>query len=202
MIIRNVLLVLICVSALSCRKKHLDLGEFKAYVESKQNGLVSSTVVSEWEYKVQYKPAAYIVLHESGSELSAEERSRQLEGTAWFNIYIKRKGGEANPLRFGVTSLQEYEARYNYFLLEAVNDISLRYGAEILRPISYVFETSYNLAPQEVIVVGFALPDGVAAPSEDMQLVYYDQVFKNGIIKASFDKEYLTKIPQLNNSYE
>lgn len=187
------LLLLFC---FSCKEQGKN-GLIK-YVEATADGLTKNVEAGEWLYSVQYKPAEYILLqeHNDKKDSATAFRKKQLEGTAWFNIVIKRKDGTAGPLRHQTASHEEYELKYNYYLNEASKHIYLLYGKDSLAPLSYLFETNYNIAPQETIVVGFLLPDGNEKPKEEMQLVFKDGLLRTGIIKAFFDKESLLNIPQ------
>ena len=97
-----------------------------------------------------------------------------------------------------MSSLDEYNQRLNYFLDEAKNNIWLIYDHhDTLKPASYLFETNFNLTPQETIVVGFYLPHNDGVPNSEMQLSYRDQIFKNGIIKVLYKSNVIRNIPQI-----
>ena len=125
------------------------------------------------------------------------KRMEELKGTAWFNISFKRADNGTSPMRYNISSIEEYNQRLNYLLNEAKNDLKLVYDTTILTPVSYVFENNYNLTPQETIIVGFYLPHGEERPNKKMQLSYDDRVFKNGIIKATYSQHSLQNIPGL-----
>jgi len=174
--------------------------QYVQYVNSADAGLKKSSVVDGFEFDVQYKPHEYIVLLENSGKVTRDAMTKrlvELKGTAWFNIAIKRVDNQKTPLRYGISSLEEYNARLNYFLTEAQGDIWLVYGRDTIRPQSYLFENNYNLTPQETMVVGFALPGGDDHPKKQMQLSYNDRVFKTGIIKANFSETSLKHIPIL-----
>lgn len=194
-----VLLLLLTIACDSC-KKSMEPRDYVNYVNNKENGLKKIVPVDGFEFSMQYKPYDYIILLENKGEKAngnIDERKQTLKGTAWFNISIKRQDNSVSPLRFGISSLEEYNTRLNYYLNEAKKDIWLLYGTDTIRPVSYLFENNYNLAPQETIVVGFYLPKGQDHPQEDMQLAFNDQVFKNGIIKAKYTRKAINDIPNL-----
>lgn len=197
--IKQVLFALITISSASC-KKSMESADYMRYVLNNENGLKKTEVVDGWQYIMQYKPHEYIHLSEkmhnqSMSELS--ERLVALKGTAWFNISIKKVDNSYTVLRYGVTSLEEYNNRLNYYLNEANNDISLLYGTDTLKPISYLFENNYNLSPQETMVVGFYLTGGDEKPKKRMRLSFVDRILKNGIINAEYSENTLKQIPTL-----
>jgi hypothetical protein len=198
----SVLFILMLFSLAACRRSSLPLREYINYVETEEKGLKRTVVIDGWEYNFQYKPYDYIIAQElkgQHNDSFYKQRLKQLQGTAWFNVRFKKQNSNSSPLRYNATSQQEYEARYSYYLSSAMKDLALIYGSDTLHPISYVFETSYNLAPQETMVVGFALPYGDTCPVRPMKLAYYERVFKNGIIKASFDEQTLKAIPKLQS---
>lgn len=193
------LLVLVVVSAVSCRK-YMHAEEYIRFVANKANGLKKVAAVDGWEFCMQYRPYDYILLMENKGKAEGskyDKRVAELQGTAWFNISIKRVDNSISPLRYGVATIEEYNYRLNYYLNEAAEDIRLVYDKDTLWPMSYLFENNYNLSPQETMVVGFSLPKGEKYPQKDMRLSFVDRVFKNGIINAEYSGKTLKNIPTL-----
>ncbi len=171
----------------SCRSTPKDGQALVAYVDEPSSGCQKNISIAGWEYSMLYKPAAYILEKEHVKvHTDYNARMSQLEGTVWFNIKISRSDKSISPLKYQVTSVEQYEQRYQYMMSEAASDITMLYGANTLHPISYAFETNYNLTPEETLVVGFALPDGIKYPEQDFQLTYRDKIFNNGIVKATY----------------
>ena len=96
-----------------------------------------------------------------------------------------------------MSGLDEYNSRLSYYLNRAQQDLKLVYGSDTLAPASYLFETNYNLTPQETMVAGFVLPQNDKEIRQPVQLAYYDRMFRNGIIKASWTPEQIKSIPAL-----
>ncbi len=183
----------------SC-KHSMKAADYIRYINNKENGFKKILQIEGWNFCMQYRPYDYIMLMENKGQLNGydlEKRKSELNGTAWFNISIKRIDNSITPLRYGISSIEEYNTRLNYYLNEAEKDITLIYGSDTLRPVSYLFENNYNLSPQETMVVGFYLPKGENDPRKNMQLSFIDRVFKNGIIKAEFSEDVLKNIPNL-----
>lgn len=166
------------------------------YVEDEDNGLVKTVTIGSINYIFQYKPVVYMVAQESGNSTNEQIKKRlsELSGTVWFNIKLENNTGNGSLLRSGVQSTAEYQARYDYFLNQASRDIKLVYKGQELKPSSYSFENNYNLTPVETIVVGFVLPDSAELNAE-LQISFFDRVFKNGIIKTVFSKSSIVNIP-------
>ena len=183
----------------SCSKT-MSADAYLKYIESPENGYRKVVQVDGWEYTFQYKPYEYILCKEFHGLKKSElykKRMEQLKGTAWFNIYFKRIADTVSPLRYRINSLDEYNQRLTYYLSSAAGKLKLYYGKDTLTTMSYLFETNYNLTPQETMVVGFALPVHDESPQRDMQISYHDVVFNNGIIKSKFEKALLINNPNI-----
>lgn len=187
------------VAIASC-KRSVDAAAYVKYVTDKRNGITKITEIDGFEYRMQYRTHDQIILSENKGDKNSnniEKRKESLKGTVWFNISLKRTDNAISILRYGISNIDQYNARLNYYLNYASSDIKLLYGEDTLHPTGYVFENNYNLAPQETIVVSFTLPPGNNYPQKNMRLSMVDGVFNNGIINASFPIETINKIPTL-----
>lgn len=197
----NYSVLLMFVMLFSACKNALNGPEYIKYLQEEQHGLRKKIKVGEWEYLMQYKTNDYIVLMENRNNqkgFNSKKRKEELKGSVGFNISFKVADGAISPMRYNLTSKDEYDQRLNYFLNYAGKYIRLIYDyKDTILPSGYLFENNYNLAPQETMVVTFNLPDGSAQPEKDMQLYYNDVLFKNGIIKAIFSVKDLKKVPEL-----
>lgn len=178
-------LLLMAVLWIGC-KQH---GDPLKYAEDAGNGLKKEITIGKVHYKIQYKPADYIIAAENLDSAQKKKRAEELKGMVWFNIAFNIEGYNQSPLRYQVADLNEYTQRQDYYLNQAAKDIYLLYGKDTLYVDSYWFENNQNLTPYETIIVGFKLPGGISEPKEDLRLSYYDRVYKNGIIKAVIKKE-------------
>lgn len=188
------------VSGYSCRK-NMKINDYVKYVNDSNSGLVKKIRVDGFEYKMQYRPYEYIALNEikflGNNQNEFEKRIENLKGTAWFNLTFKRIDEMLSPMRYGVSSNEEYQKRLDYYLNHVIKDIWLVYGNDTIHPASYLFENNFNLIAQETMILGFYLPQKELLPSRDMTLSFNDKVFKNGIIKAFYSSKSLGNIPNL-----
>ncbi|MCW3123055.1 MAG: hypothetical protein JWQ38_2547 [Flavipsychrobacter sp.] len=197
--INYTLFIALILFSLSCRNK-MHATDYVTYINNKEHGLKKISVIDGFEFDFQYKPYDYIILMEQKGSINSTDfirRKSELAGTAWFTITIKRTDNSVSPMRYGITSIDDYNVRLNYFLNKASKDIKLVYDKISLQPVSYLFENNFNLTPQETIVIGFYLPKGANSPQKSMQLSFNDKIFKTGIINAEFSKEDLKRIPML-----
>lgn len=197
--VTKIIFLCMMLSLTGCRHK-LHSGEYIAYVEDTAKGLRHIVRAGSCEFVFQYRPSNYMLLMENKlnfGDQALKKRKENLDKSIWFSITLKIKDKNVSPLRYNLASKQEYEDRINYYLNMAVKDIALIHdGKDTLRPAGYVFENNYNLIPQETILVGFDKPS--AGKLKNLQLVFYDAIFKNGIVKAKYTDEDLNKIPDLS----
>lgn len=176
----------------SCdRKAPTSCKDFIKYIEE-QKGFNRKIQVGGWEYNIQYKPAKYMVC-KANDMTNTPFAINQYKNTVWFNVKLRRENSNENPLKYGVSNMNEYNSRLNYFLYDAGKNFSMQYGSETNVPmIGYQFENNFGLTPMDVMVIGFAIPDTIA--KEDIILTYDDVIFNNGIIKVKISAEDLRKL--------
>lgn len=191
---------IVCCALIGSCKKSLNRADYIAYINKPENGLKKNFIIDGFEFAIQYRPTDYVLLVESRNSTvgyDLNKRRTELDGTAWFSIGIRRLDNQTTPMRFGITSAEDYNKRLNYFLNEVQKDLWLTYDHVDIPPTSYLFENNYNLAPQETMLIGFMLPSGTSVPQKEMQLCFNDRVFRSGIIKARYSEEVLHHIPNL-----
>lgn len=182
-----------CLMLMSCKREKSDVVR---YVENKDNGLLKEVDLGDNIFLVQYTPVSYMLKKEGlkkGSE-NFEKREKALTGSIWFNIQLKIRNYAESPLRYHVDGLEAYQNRLNYYLNQAPHDIGLIYGKDSIAASSYWFENNQNLLPYETMIVGFTLPGNEKKVTKDIQLVFFDRVFGNGIIKVFFSKNNINKV--------
>jgi len=192
---KKVISLIVCLSLVAaCVRPSSD--NIIEYAEKEKNGLRKTADLGLVRYTLQYKPAAYMLKTEGlepGDHRYAR-RKEQLKGMAWFNLSITIPGFGQSPLRYGVSDLSGYQSRQDYYLNQAPSDAYLLYGSDTLYPTSYWFENGLNLVPHETMVFGFALPEGQDQAKEEMRFSFHDRIFRNGILKASIDKNSLDRV--------
>jgi hypothetical protein len=199
--VKSILVLALTLTLGSCENR-MNGEQYMAFVKQEESGCLKQVAAGSFLYSIQYKPSEYILYSEGlqvGDSLY-DQRKKDLKGTIWLNVAFKLAHGTTTPLKYNVSSYDEYNQRLNYYLGEAAKDVRLVYGARELAPISYHFETNYGLTPQETMVLGFALPDNEPLPTKDFQLALVDKVFNNGIIKATFLSETLQALPAVSGT--
>lgn len=185
------------------QQKSVNAKQLVKYVEDRANGFRKDVEVEQLVYTFQFKPVEFIVSKEMHGDISDSvafnNRRKKMEGTIWFNIGLKGKGTNVNPLKMDVSGLEEYNERLSYFLVEAQRNFKLLYGNEEMQQVDYYFENNYGLTPMDVMIIGYKIPGKV--PQKEIQLAYTDGLFNNGIVKATIAAEDLRKYQNLTLSY-
>lgn len=170
--------------------QHFSAAGLNTYAGSEESGWVQRKSYNGINYVIKYRPASLIALNEDEPDTVRVKRQESLDKMYRFNIDILVEGSGQSPLRYGISGLEEYNARLDYFLNQAAKDIWLIDGTDTLRPAAYWFENNHNLTSHETIVLNF---DNTNIKSKEIQLAFNDRLFRNGIIKASFQKSDLDK---------
>lgn len=186
--------LLLLVAASSCTK-HLDNRAFVAHMKDPGNGACKKVTLDKWHYTFQYLSPAYLQMLDKDDNGKAIETKRH-DGYVTMSIAFNNSSASNSPLRQDINNYEEYQARLNYYIGEAAKDISISYGGNPLQVANYHFETNYNLTPQETMVFNFKLPSE-DLPGQDIQVSYYDRVFKNGIIKVLFKGSDLKRLNEI-----
>lgn len=177
-------------SCTACKQEEFTIDELVKFSEDDKNGMRKSITLAGVNYVTQYRPAALIISAEGGPDSIDAKRLQLLNEMYWFNIDISIDGFNQSPIRYMLTSLEEYNARLDYFLNNAQRDIWILNNNDTLYPTSYWFENNHNLIPKETIVLGF---EKSRLKEDAITLSFNDRVFKTGIVKFGFSKEKLDK---------
>ncbi len=174
-------------------------GDYKAYVESLDNGLHQQKTIDKWLYDVQYKPSAYIMLGESvgAAERDAKQTAQRLEelkDMVCFNFYIRNTESEQSFLKVISKDAQEYE-KWLQFMSEGMKqNFTLECNGVSYEPVVYHLEPAFGLSPFDKLVVAFE-PNVTDMAANDMTLSYADKILNHGIVKFKFSTTNIKKIP-------
>lgn len=189
------LMFLCIVSQNACSLHHRNGGDVIQFVENPENGLRKMVTVSPCVFTFQYKPAAYILsMEHHRDQAMVKSRLPDFDSMVWFNVTIQISGYNETPLKYLAQSVAEYQDRLNYYLNDARRDFDLICGAESLPASSYWFEDNQGLTPMVTMVVGFKFQKS-ATVQNDLQIAYYDRVFRSGIIKTRIEFKDIQDIP-------
>lgn len=187
---------------MGCKEKILQPYEYIKWVENTDNGLRSEKIIKDYYFRLQYKPADYIVLRELGVEKSYKanlfnQRKAELDSFYYFNLDISSADKSQSILSNQLNNNEEYYARLNYFTTFAQQDIKLISNDDTIACALYHFERTYDLSPFNTIVLGFKQPKESNFLKYDLQILFDDQILSIGQINFLIDRKKLKKVPKL-----
>ncbi len=121
-------------------------------------------------------------------------RLKELQGFIFFTIAQQVPGSSKSVLKYNVSGHAEYEQRLMYYQFYAMNDLTLSSDGKVSKPSSYNYENHMEISPVNTIVVAFS-DDGTA---RDFQLTFDDQIMNNRFLKAQFEREDISELPELS----
>lgn len=182
--------------------KNAALMEVKNYVhwvQDAQHGFRKEKAIGDLTFSAQFKPFEYIVCLEEKKNELADSLVRlmvsELNEMQYYDLKITLNKSEGELLKYKLTSAQQYTDRVNYFAFGLQNDIQLIEGSDTLPCTLYHFERTFDASPACILLLGFPI-DRHKVPA-DKTLVLYDRTFNSGLIKFTFSKDQLKKLPKL-----
>ncbi len=179
----------------ACNNLPVSKQQYILYLENPNNNLRKKAIVADIEYTIQLKTQEYIKIKENNESnkslnLNAFTGSDEI---FWFNIFMSSKDGKENILKHNVQSLNEYNERINYFMLNAEKSIKLKIKNKECEKIGYYFQNNYGIVNYDVMIVGFKIDKNIDYNTMDFE--YVDLLFKSGPIKFKFHKNDIDKLP-------
>lgn len=171
--------------------------EYVQFVRNTENGLNQSLSKGNFTFKLQYKPLDYIALLEQKNNATHKTisiRKKDLAGLQYYNVRIQSNLGE-DVLKSGITEEKEYYNRLNYLSTFLKNDLFVIQGADTLKPVLYLFERNYGLAPFCTSVIAFKETDSLH--KFEKKFIIDEQAFIGEQLQFTITKKDLKNIPIL-----
>ncbi len=172
--------------------------EYVCWCQDSENDLKKTKHIEDITYFLFYKPAEYVIAEEQKTKTIStkiySKKIAELEGLDYYDFKIQLTSDEGELLKHQLGTTAEYEQRLNYFAFDMQRDIKIIEGIDTLDCALFHFERAYDVAPYAVFVLGFPKS---GKDITDRTIFYQDNVFHKGIIKFTYTKEELTRIPKL-----
>jgi hypothetical protein len=170
------------------------------YVSDPKNGLFVVKRLNQLEFSVFYKPCEYVAMQNLlGEPFQKEKFLNELEDVKdmqYYTIKIACPNFSGELLKYNLKSMEEYEARVNYYSFQMQNDIKLIEGRDTLKCELFHFERNYGVAPGLSFVLGFNKPKSEIEIYNKV-ISIEDKVFNNGLVNIVVKKEDLKEVPAL-----
>jgi hypothetical protein len=200
-------LVFSCVLLLGCilggfiwlkpARKKLYAEDYKRTIQANED-LKMEKHLGAMHYHCEYIPAEYNAIKYLRPDIETSGLRDAVNaslGFLYFKVSVKSTDPENPVMDPTVLDAKEYNGRIQYFNAFAQNNFKVLYGKDTLKCTQYVFENPYNLVTDVRLMLAFRIPD--PQPARDVQLVYNDELFNNGLVKFYFDRTDILQIPEL-----
>lgn len=187
--------------------KELSKAEYNSWISSEANPMLFRKKIGKTEYALRYLPADFLAMREAGKiadDSLVAEAKEHYEDMVYFQMKITIPGVSYEPLKHdlpaGAEKGAEYDRRVKYCSFGMQNDISLVSEKKDTIPCSIMlYERSFDVAPVCNFQLAFNRTE-IDRVTGNLSFVFYDNLFNQGIIKFTFRKEDLNKVPKLNVS--
>ncbi|MCD6068931.1 MAG: hypothetical protein K0S33_3757 [Bacteroidetes bacterium] len=172
--------------------------ELVEWVEDPGNHMRQEKKIGEVVYTLQYKPAAYMVCKEYGTDLNVDSANAgiaSLQDMQYYNLRIKIEGFNDEFLKFNIPSTASYEERVSYFSFDMQRDLKLVEGNDTIPCALFHYERSYNLTPYGNFTIAFPATD---KGTKKRTFIYKDRYLGTGAVKFLFTPSDLNHVPTLS----
>jgi len=172
--------------------------EIQSVVLDKHNGFLKERKIGQYIYKTLYKPVDFIISREKTETIDRQsylEKKNSLDGLYYFDLRIVNTTNTGDLLKSISSDYGDYDLKVKYCAYQMQYDIHLVAGTDTIPCILFHFERTFDVAPVSTFLLGFAKP--VSHQYDDLQLIYHDNLFNNGIIKFHFTREDIENVPNL-----
>lgn len=154
--------------------------------------------MGNFSYELKYLSADVMALKElrgeTGTPADYNEVKSHYSDLLYFSLGIRNSTFSSELLRYQLTSKEQYKDRINYCSFYIQNDLFLVNGTDSLPCALVQYERTFNVSNGLKFTMAFSKPEKL---SGSFTIVFYDNLFKNGIIKMTFKSSDITDAPVL-----
>ena len=182
----------------SCRTRSLPPSGYIRWVRENKALLTERKEIGELFYEAEYTPVDYLVLRDLQDSATItremfERQKKNREELLYFTLRVGMCRKQGDPMYYRSSGNEEYAMRVKYFSFDMQNDLHLITASDSLNCLLHIFERDYGLSGMLTFNLSFK---NTGVPG-DMTLIYDDAVYNHGIVKLTFEKKKLRKIPQI-----
>lgn len=177
----KMLLLLFCsvLFWVACSDDGKDYKFFKLEDREDWKSKTSFQLTDDFIFRATEVPTLFYILKSnkdlSGKQIDSIQNSHAGERIVEFEVEAVEKDDILEEKYTGVN----YQKSVSYFSFMIKNDFKVVVGKDTIPCSNVVFERSYKLAPYQKLMLYFS---GIS-PKEEMQLIYDDHLFKQGVFK-------------------
>ena len=149
--------------------------------------LIQEKKIGDFIYTASFRPAELISKYEEESGVASKSNPGELNQSLYFQLDIEHETFADELLKFNISGYQQYDKRIKYCSFNMIGDVSIITGKDTIPCGLHHFERSFNIGSKTTFLLAF--PVSAKSISEDVTLLYHDNLFENGIVKFYFRKE-------------
>lgn len=188
-------LVLAVLALGSCGRARLSPGEYIAWMQDPENGLVQTHETGDFRITAQFKTPDYILLkeHRKGDAAQIDDSAWAIAAGSYAGLCqftLQLTGKERGEfLGVAIQEAPEYYERIQYYTDLVVADLALVVAQDTIPCAISLFERTYGAAPFDNLLIGFSgLPASVLqGAAGDIELIHTDRVLGIGTLSFKFN---------------
>lgn len=184
------------------RSMEIDAAAYPLWVEENSQPLMREQVIGDLTYRFTRIPAELLAVREAGADASVAEMQEALSHYSelmYFRLEIIAQNHNGELLKKDLTDPAEYNRRITYSSFEIQKDISMELSGAPLPCAVCQFERSFDVAPLATYLLAFET-DEAAFNNNNVNIVFNDRLFNNGIVRFAWNKGELNAYPSLKGT--
>ena len=165
---------------------------YVSWLSKEENGFNKRRVLGQFSFEALIEPPAYaVLLNHRGERITNDAINNEVkEQSEIFQMQFSIGADTLSKelLKYAVGDEEEYQRRVSYYSFGMDKDIYLVVGSDTIPCATYQWERGFDASKKLVFQLVFSKKQWKQNVNS-FQLVFYDRVFNNGIIKFFFGQE-------------
>ena len=202
-------LLIICTLLFSCERKEVSsVAEYSKWINNPANGLIATRKINGLQISVKYLPAEYLeykdIQEDEDSKKQVDDIKKEYKNSITFLMTIgpDEEKGNKNDIMFDrIKNYKEYSERLLSLNFAISDNIQLKAGDVILKPVLSALENTYGLSKNRNIVFAFAPSETekqLIESCSELDFTYADELFQLGYMHFTFKENNFKKLPTIN----
>jgi hypothetical protein len=188
-----------------CQSSIDNIKDYYTYINNEENGLILHKNIGDISFTVKHLPTDFFVYRTNKEASQVIQDSLRKEYEASWNFILKIAPSSDAKVKFDVmtetvNSLAEFKEHAFTMNFELQKMIYLNIGAKKIRPVLVETENTYGLNQHRLVNIVFAKEtfDIDWEEQNEIDFVFYDEIYGTGMHHFVFSKNDFDKIPSLD----
>ncbi len=165
---------------------------YVAWLGNSENGFIKRRSFNQFSFEALIEPPAYaVLLNHRGERITNDTLNEEVIGQSdLFQMQLTIANDSTNNgiLKYELGNAEELQGRMTYYSFEMDKDVFLVVNGDTIPCAAYQWERGFEGSGKLIFQLVFS-NEKLKNPTNGFQLVFYDRVFNNGIIKFFYGKE-------------